>query len=170
MSSCIITIRNTNWMKREVILYQHTDGHPNSLLLPLTESLRDIYQEFKDHGDVDWFLDPTKLAGLLIVRSVPVVTEEMRTLMKSLPPASRNRLESSIFLGLPTLFPDAVKLSECSYEYSITVSEVVEDSKIVYLGYGIEVYKLQNRRRLSTIMTSQENFVTPLNPVTIDQD
>lgn len=171
MSSCIITIKNVNWMKREVILYQHTDGHPNSLLLPLTESLLDIYQEFKEHGDTNWFLDPTKLAGLLVVRSVPVVTEEMKALMKSLPTSARHRMESNLFLGLPTLFPDVVKLSDCNYEYSITLSEEIdEESSSKFFGYGIEVYKLQNRRRVSTIMKNQKNFVNSSSPIALEMD
>lgn len=171
MSSCIITIKNTNWMKREIILYQHTDGHPNSSMLPLTESLSDIYQEFRDHGDTNWFLDPTKLAGILVVRSVPVFTEEMKSLMKSLPSSARHRMESNLFLGMPTLFPDVVKLSECNYEYSITLSEEIDEGDITkFFGYSIEVYKLQNRRRVSTIMKNQKNFMNSSSPIALEMD
>lgn len=160
MSSCIITIRNVDWLKREIMLYQQTDGHPNNMLLTITELLRDTYKEFSDHGDANWFLDPSKLAGVFVARSVPVLTEEMKSLLKTLPSSTRSTLESNYFLGLPKLSPEVYKGSHMNYEYSITLSEDVEESKSIFFGYSIEVYKLHNGRRLSTIMTNQENFLT----------
>lgn len=157
-SRCIISIRNENWLKREIKLYQNTDGHPNSMMMPLISELRDIYQEFKEHGDVDWFLDPGKLAGVLITRSVPVLTDEIRNLMKSLPTVTKNKLESNLFLGIPNLLPES-KPTECNYEYLITLKENTEESDR-FLGYNLEIYKLQHNRRISTIMTSEENFLS----------
>lgn len=155
-STCIISIKNENWMKREILLYQHTDGHPNSMLLPLVEELRDIYNEFNDIGDTDWFMDPAKLSGFLIVRSVPKMTDDMMKLVKSLPAHTKSRLESNLYLGIPSLFPDVVKASGCNYEYSIILKESIEEN---FFGYTLDVYKLQNNKRVSTILSNVENYL-----------
>lgn len=152
-SKCIVTIKNESWLKREVILQQHTDGHPNNMLLPLVEELTGIHQEFTEFGDPDWFLDPAKLAGLLVVRSVPVFTEEVKSLLKTLPSSTKNRLESNLFLGIPALLPDT-RVYDANYEYSITLKEVPGE----FFGYTLEIYKLQNNKRYSSINVIEKNF------------
>ena len=64
-----IILRNEITIRREIVLYQHSDAHPNNMALILAELLRDAYLEFKDLGDVDWFLNPSKLASFLVVKS-----------------------------------------------------------------------------------------------------
>lgn len=152
-SKCIVTIKNENWLKREIMLQQYTDGHPNNMLLPLVTELREIYQEFKEFGDPDWFLDPGKLAGLLVTRSVPVFSEEVKSVLKSLPSSTKNRLENNLFLGIPSLLPD-VRVYDANYEYSITLKETPEG----FFGYILEVYRLQNNKRYSSVNVMEENF------------
>lgn len=159
-SKCIITIKNENWLKREIMLQQHTNGHPNNMLLPLVNELRDIYQEFKEFGDPDWFLDPGKLAGLLVTRSVPVFNEEVRSVLKSLPTSTKNHLENNLFLGIPMLLPDA-RVYDANYEYSITLKETTEG----FFGYILEVYRIQNSKRYSSVNIIEENFNKELKPM-----
>lgn len=154
---CNIIIRNENQIRRELFLYQHTDGHPNNMLLSLAGELKEIYEEFKDHGDVEWFLNPCTLAGALIVRSVPVMTEEMKKVMTALPTHMKSKLESSFFLSLPTINPDITRTPNCNYEYVITLKEDIEEN---FLGYNLEVHKLLNNRRISEVFSSQTNLLS----------
>lgn len=153
-SKCIISIKNENWLKREIVLTQHTDGHPNNILLPLVAELREIHQDFNEQGDPGWFMDPGRLAGVLITRSVPVRSESLNSLLKSISPSLRNKLESSMFIGMPTLLPDA-RVYDANYEYSILLKDIEEES---FFGFILEVYKIQNNKRVSVIAITEENF------------
>ena len=73
-----IVIRNARTLKKETVLYRHSDAHPNSMTLLLAEMLRDTYEDFRDLGDMDWFLSPSKLAAYLIIKSIPQMTEDMK--------------------------------------------------------------------------------------------
>jgi len=158
-TSCKIILRNVEWIKREIILYQPLDGHPNNMILSLMDELNDIYSEYSEYGDSDWFLDPSKVAGSLVVRSVPVINEDMRKLMSSLPSSSRSRLESTTFLNMPTIFPDNYRMKSV-YEYVITLRETFDkDDKLEFFGYTVEVYKLLQGRRISTLLQEDRNLI-----------
>ena len=151
-----IILRNSVTIRREIYLYQHADAHPNNLTLILSEMLREAYSEFKDFGDIDWFLNPSKLASFLVVKSVPSATEEMKMLMKQMPESTRFHLESVYFLGMPTLLIENSRVSNCNYEYIITLSEEVEDD---FFGYEIEVNKMNANKLVSTVMRHKENLL-----------
>lgn len=151
-----IIIRNSVKMNREIYLYQHSDAHPNNLTLVLAERLRDLYLEFKDFGDVDWFLDPSKLASFLVIKSVPVLTEEVKSLMKQLPDSTRYHLESMYFLGIPSMLIENSRVSNCNYEYVITLSEDVEDD---FFGYELDVNKMSGNKVVATVMNHKENLL-----------
>lgn len=151
-----IILRNANSIRREIFLYQHADAHPNNLTLILSELLREAYLEFKDLGDVDWFLNPSKLASFLVVKSVPKATEDIKELMKQLPDSTRYQLESMYFLGMPTLLVENNRVSNCNYEYIITLSEDVESN---FFGYELEINKMSANKLINTVMTHKENMI-----------
>lgn len=151
-----IILRNEIAIRREIVLYQHSDAHPNNMALVLAEMLRDSYLEFKELGDVDWFLNPSKLASFLVVKSVPSISEDIKTMMKQLPDAARYQLESSYFLGMPTLLVENGRVSNCNYDYFITLSEDVEND---FFGYEIEVNKMNSNKIISTVMKHKENLL-----------
>lgn len=142
--------------RREIVLYQHSDAHPNNMALILAERLRDIYFEFKELGDVDWFLNPSKLASFLVIKSVPAYTEELKQLLKQLPESARYQMESAYFLGMPTMLVENGRVSNCNYDYIITLSEDVDDD---FFGYEIEINKMNNNKLISNYMTHKENLL-----------
>lgn len=150
-----IILRSELNIRREIYLYQHADAHPNNLTLILAEMLRDTYIEFKELGDVDWFLNPSKLASFLLVRSVPSVSEEIKELLSRLPDSARYQLESSYFLGMPKFLIENSRVSNCNYEYIITLSENVEEG---FYGYELEVNKMHANKVVSTVMKHKENL------------
>lgn len=151
-----IILRNEVSIRREIYLYQHADAHPNNLALVLAEMLRDAYIDFKELGDVDWFLSPSKLASFLVVKSVPSATDDMKQLMKKLPDSTRYQLESLYFLGMPTFIVENSRVSNCNYEYIITLSEDVEND---FFGYELEVNKMNSNKLISTVMKHKENLL-----------
>lgn len=151
-----IIIRNETSIRREIILYQHSDAHPNNMMLVLSERLRDIYLEFKELGDVDWFLNPSKLASFMLVKSIPTISEEVKQIMSQLPDSTKHHLESSYFLGMPTLLVENGRVSNCNYEYIITLSEDIEDK---FLGYELEVNRMNANRVVSTLLKHKENLL-----------
>jgi len=150
-----IVFRNES-SRREIVLYQHSDAHPNNMALLIAEMLRDAYLEFKELGDVDWFLSPSKLASFMIVKSVPKITEDMRALMKQLPESNRQHLESQYFLGMPTLLVESGRVSNCNYDYLITLSEDIEED---FFGYEFEINKMSSNRIVTTVMSHKENLL-----------
>ena len=151
-----IILRSETSIRREIVLYQHSDAHPNNMTLMLAEMLRDAYFDFKELGDVDWFLNPSKLASFLIVKSIPKISDEIKQLVKKLPDASRYHLESSYFLGMPTLLVENGRVSNCNYDYFITLSEDVDNK---FFGYELEVYKMNSNKIVSTVMKHKENLL-----------
>ena len=150
-----IILRNES-IRREIVLYKHTDAHPNHMTLQLAEMLRDTYHEFKELGDVDWFLNPSKLASFLIIKSVPTISEEVKTIMKQLPDSARYQMESMYFLGMPTLLVENGRVSNCNYDYLITLSEDVEND---FFGYELEINKMSSNKIISTVMKHKENLL-----------
>lgn len=142
--------------KREIVLYQHSDAHPNNMALVLAEMLRDAYLEFKELGDVDWFLNPSKLASYIIVKSVPKISEDIKSILKQLPDSARFHLESQYFLGMPTLLIESGRVSNCNYDYLITLSEDVDDD---FFGYELEINKMASNKLISTVMQHRENLL-----------
>ena len=151
-----IIFRNETTIRREIVLYQHSDAHPNNMTLVLAEKLRDIYLEFKELGDVDWFLNPSKLASFLIVKSIPTISDELKTLLKQLPESTRHQMESSYFLGMPTLLVENGRVSNCNYDYVVTLIENVEDK---FFGYELEIYKMNANKIVSTVLKHRENLL-----------
>jgi len=100
-------------------------------------------------------LNPCKLSGALIVRSVPKMTDEMKKMLNSLPNATKSKFESSFFLGMPNLLPEIGRNSNCNYEYVITLKEDVEAG---FLGYKLEAQKLQNGRKIIEVFSHEENL------------
>ena len=156
-----IVLRNDLSIRREIYLYQHADAHPNNMTLILAEMLRDAYIDFKELGDVDWFLNPSKLASFLVVKSVPKASEEMKMFMKKLPDSTRFQLESAYFLGMPTLAVENSRVANCNYEYIITLSENVEEG---FFGYELEVNKMNANKLISTVMKHRENLAKEVTP------
>ena len=150
-----IILRNELSIRKEIYLYQHSDAHPNNMALVLAEMLRDAYIDFKELGDIDWFLNPSKLATFLIVKSIPSATEEMKQLMKKLPDSARYQLESLYFLGMPSLIVESSRVSNCNYEYIITLSEDVDTD---FFGYELEINKMNSNKLISTVMKHRENL------------
>lgn len=151
-----IILRNALSSRKEVFLYQHADAHPNNMILQLSEMLREAYHELQDHGDVDWFLQPNKLASFLVVKSVPRASSDIKDLMKSLPDAARYQLESHYFLGMPNFLVETSRVSNCNYEYIVTLIEDVEGD---FFGYELEVNKMASNKLVSTIMSHSENLL-----------
>ena len=151
-----IVLRNELSVRREIVLYQHSDAHPNNMALVLAEMLRDAYIDFKELGDVDWFLNPSKLASYLLVKSIPKVTEEMKEFLKHLPESTRSQLESAYFLGMPTFLIENSRVSNCNYDYVITLSEDVEND---FFGYELENHKMNSNKIVSTFMQHKENLL-----------
>jgi len=151
-----IILRNDMSLRREIVLYQHSDAHPNNMTLLLAEMLRDSYLEFKELGDIDWFLNPSKLATFMIVKSIPSVTEDMKQLLKKLPEPARYQLESNYFLGMPTLLVESSRVSNCNYDYIITLSEDTEND---FFGYELEINKMNSNKLISTVMKHKENLL-----------
>lgn len=151
-----IVLRNESTIRREIVLYQHSDAHPNNMGLVLAELLREAYLEFKELGDVDWFLNPSKLASFLVVKSIPKITEEVKQLMKQLPESAKYHLESSYFLGMPTLLVENGRVSNCNYDYIITLSEDVDND---FFGYELEINKMSSNKLISTVMKHKENLL-----------
>lgn len=151
-----IVLRNESSIRREIVLYQHSDAHPNNMTLVLAEMLRNAYIEFKELGDVDWFLSPSKLASYLVVKSIPSVSDEMKEFLKHLPDSARYHLESSYFLGMPNLLVENGRVANCNYDYIITLSEDVESK---FFGYELEINKLSANRVVSTVMNHKENLL-----------
>lgn len=156
MSTKANIIFRNELIRREIVLYQHADAHPNNMALLLAEMLRDTYLEFKDLGDVDWFLNPSKLASFLIVKSVPRLSDDMKALVKQLPETNRYQLESQYFLGMPTLMVENGRVSNCNYEYIITLSEDVDGG---FFGYDLEINKMVANKVVSTVMQHKENLL-----------
>lgn len=150
-----IIIRNES-LRREVVLYKHSDAHPNNTTLMLSEMLRSAYTEFKEFGDIDWFLSPSKLSSFLIVRSIPKMSEDLKKIMKSMPESMKYQLDSSYFLEMPTLYAESGRVSNCNYEYLISTSEDIENN---FFGYSIEIKKLSSNRIVSTVLSHTENFL-----------
>lgn len=153
-----IIVRHFSHLKREIILYQHTEGHPNHMNLFLTSEMRDLYTEYSEHGDVDWFMNPGRIAGSIIARSVPRVDEDVRAMVKDLPAAMRTRLESSMMLGFPTIIPEIYRTPYGNYEYYITLKEDIENQ---FFGYQLDVHKLLNGRKVAEVFSNEVNFLTP---------
>lgn len=151
-----IILRNEITIRREIVLYQHSDAHPNNMALVLAERLRDAYIDFKELGDVDWFLNPSKLATFLVAKSIPVLSDELKEVFKHLPDSTRYQLESSYFLGMPTLLVENVRVSNCNYDYIITLSEDVDNN---FFGYELEVNKMSSNKIVSTVMKHKENLL-----------
>lgn len=151
-----IIFRNEMTIRKEIVLYQHSDAHPNNMALLLAEMLRDAYLEFKDLGDIDWFLNPSKLASFLVVKSVPSISEEVRQMMKHLPESAKYQLESMYFLGMPTLLVENARVSNCNYDYFVTLSEDVEND---FFGYELEINKMSSNKIISTVMKHKENLL-----------
>ena len=151
-----IVLRNEMSIRREIVLYQHSEAHPNNMALILSEMLRNAYLEFNDLGDVDWFLNPSKLASFLVVKSVPSISDEMKELMKRFPDSTRYQLESTYFLGMPTLLVENSRVSNCNYDYVITLSEDVESD---FFGYELEIHKMNSNKIVSTVMKHKENLL-----------
>lgn len=151
-----IIFRSEVTIRREIVLYQHADAHPNNMILILSEMLREAYLEFNDLGDVDWFLNPSKLASFLVVKSVPKVSDDMKELMKTLPEATRYQLESTYFLGMPTFLLENGRVSNCNYDYLITLIEDVEEN---FFGYELEVNKMHANKLIATVMSHRENLL-----------
>lgn len=151
-----IILRNETTIRREIVLYQHADAHPNNMTLLLAEMLRDTYLEFKELGDMDWFLNPSKLASFLVVKSVPSPSDEIRAFLKKLPDAMRHHFESTYHLGMPNLLVENGRVSNCNYDYIITLSEDVEDG---FFGYELEVNKMNNNKLVNTILKHKENLL-----------
>lgn len=150
-----IILRNETTIRREIVLYQHADAHPNNMTLLLAEMLRDSYLEFKELGDVDWFLNPSKLASFLVVKSVPSPSEEVRSLLKKLPDSMRHQLESTYHLGMPSLLVENSRVSNCNYDYVITLSEDVDSG---FFGYELEVNKMNSNKLVVTVLSHKENL------------
>lgn len=151
-----IILRNEITIRREIVLYQHADAHPNNMALILAEMLREAYLEFKELGDIDWFLNPSKLASFLVVKSVPKISEEIKQMMKHLPDSARYQLESSYFLGMPTLLVENGRVSNCNYDYFITLSEDIDND---FFGYELEINKMNSNKIISTVMKHKENLL-----------
>ena len=151
-----IVLRNEAAIRREIVLYQHSDAHPNNMNLLLSEMLRDAYQDFKELGDVDWFLNPSKLATFLVAKSVPVMSEDVKALLKKLPESAKYQLESSYFLGMPTFLIESSRVSNCNYDYIITLSEDIENR---FFGYELEVNKMNANRLIATVLKHKENLL-----------
>lgn len=151
-----IVLRNESAIRREIVLYKHSDAHPNNMTLLLAEMLRDAYMEFKELGDIDWFLNPSKLASFLLVKSVPTMSEEMKQFLKQLPESAKYHMESSYFLGMPTLLIENGRVSNCNYDYIITLSEDIEEK---FFGYSIEINKMSSNRVISSVMNHKENLL-----------
>lgn len=150
-----IIFRNELTIRREIYLYQHADAHPNNMTLIIAEMLRDAYNEFKELGDVDWFLNPSKLASFILVKSVPKMTDDLKSVIQKLPESSRYTLESAYFLGMPTLLVENSRVANCNYEYMITLSEDVENK---FFGYELEINKLNANKIVSTVLKHKENL------------
>lgn len=151
-----IVLRNEVTIRREIYFYQHSDAHPNNMTLYLAEMLRDSYNDFKELGDADWFLNPSKLASFLVVKSVPQISDEVREVMKRLPESARHQLESSYFLGMPTLLVENSRVSNCNYEYIVTLSEDVDND---FFRYELEVNKMNANKLIATVMKHRENLI-----------
>lgn len=150
-----IILRSETAIRKEIVLYQHSEAHPNNMTLVLAEILRESYNEFKELGDIDWFLNPSKLAAFLVVKSVPQMPDDMRQILKQLPESARYHLESSYFLGMPIFLIENSRVPNCNYEYIITLSEDVDNS---FFGYELEINKMSSNKIVSTVLSHKENL------------
>lgn len=153
---CNIIVKEVTNPRKEVVLYQHNEGHPSIMVDTLSKNLYDIYKEYEEHGDTDWFIDPGRVVGRLIVKSVPVMSDEVKSLLSKLDSITRNRLELPFVLGMPSMVPDVGRTPNCNYEYVITLSEDVESN---FRGYKLEVSKLQNGKKIVDLLSLDVNLL-----------
>ena len=73
-----------------------------------------------------------------------------------MPDSARYQLESSYFLGMPTLLVENGRVSNCNYDYFITLSEDVEND---FFGYELEINKMNSNKIISTVMKHKENLL-----------
>lgn len=153
---CNVIVREVTNLRKEVVLYQHNEGHPAVMVDILSKNLYEIHKEYEEHGDTDWFIDPGRVVGRLIVKSVPVMPEDVRSMLSKLDNITRNRLELPYLLGMPTMIPDIGRTPNCNYEYVVTLSE---DAETNFRGYKLEVSKLQNNKKILELLSLDVNLL-----------
>lgn len=153
---CNIIVKESTNPRKEVVLYQHNEGHPAVMVDFLSKNLYEIHKEYDEHGDTDWFIDPGRVVGRLIVKSVPTIPEELKNMLPKLDGITRNRLELPYLLGMPTMIPDVGRTPNCNYEYIITLSE---DAETNFRGYKLEVSRLQNNKKILELLSVDVNLL-----------
>lgn len=146
---CQIIVKAEENPRREVYLYQHNDGHPTAMMEILSEMLYNIYNDYHQHGDLDWFVDPQRVSGSLIVNSVPVIPDSVKSALSKLEGPLKKKLQSPLFLDMPTIIPDIGRTPNCNYEYIITLKDDPIDNK--FIGYILDVHRLQNNKKISEL-------------------
>lgn len=155
-SKCNIILKEERNPKKEIVLYRHSDGHPSIMIDMLSKILYDTYVEFEKHGDVDWFLEPTNVAGKIIINSVHKLPEELLGFLDKLDYTTQKKFSMYSNIDLPTILPETHRVPNCNYEYIITLKELVDS--MVFRGYNLEVIKLSNNRKVQDILSLDVNL------------
>lgn len=145
---CNIVVREERNLRREIILYKHHDGAPVVMVPMLHDMLNKCLSLFQQNSTYQhWMSDPTKVAGMLVHLSVPVVTEEAKKALDSSPAEMRDFLERYFFQPIPTITPEGSRAIDTDYEYTITLREKMEDNKGYVFGVTIEVARMANGKK-----------------------
>src|SRR5579875_329137 len=144
---CNIVVRNEQDLRREIVLYQHNDGSPEDMIPKLTKMMDQIHDIFSKSGDQGWFFEPTKVAGMIVHLSVPVITSEVSAALRSAPKEVKEFVTKHILKPIPQITPESGRFGGCDYEYLITLKEEFIDNKR-YHCYDLEAIRIGNGKRL----------------------
>ena len=149
-TKCNIIVREEQDQRREIVLYQPSDGHPEAMVNYLKNSLEGIFIGFKERGDESWFVDPTKVSAMLVATSIPVITPEVQDLLGNVSTTCKNLISQIYDQKTPRILPDNGRSIVAEYEYVITLKEKYEDSKRVN-GYQLEVHRTSRGKKMFLI-------------------
>lgn len=141
--------------RKEIILYKHHDGVPEVIVPMLQEMFGKIYDTFTESKVSSWLTSPSKVAGMITHLSVPVITDEMAAALEGMDPISRSFFTKQLMKPIPTIEPDNARYNGCDYEYTITLSEKMEDNKVKY-SYTITSSRMVNGKEQFTV--SEETY------------
>lgn len=146
-----IIVKEEQDPRREIVLYIHYDGIPQNVVPQLEKLLSKIYNHFKQYGDEAWFIDPSKIAAMLITFSLPD-QQEMNEKLKSMPEDIQKFVSQTLLKPIPTILPDNGRSPWCEYEYTVTLKEKMEDN-VRIIGYQLEVARVIRGKKTYVIET-----------------
>lgn len=155
-SKCNLIVREERNIKKELILYRHDDGHPSIMVDSISQMLYEIYHEYEKFGDIDWFLDPSKVASKLIIKSIFRMPSSLQSILPQLDDITRRKFELYTNLETPTIVPDIHRTPNCNYEYIITLKEVIDPE--LFRGYTLDVVKLSNNKKVQDVLSLNINL------------